>query len=127
MSIESLLHAEIRDELEHLKEVEAGTEQYRTSVDGVTKLLDRAIEIDKFNAEVKEKEENRDFDTQLRLTQAKDEKRDRIVKNAIAIGGILIPTIVTIWGTLASFKFEEEGSISTIMGRGFINKLLPKK
>ena len=29
--------------------------------------------------------------------------------------------------TLTSLKFEEEGTVTTIVGRGFVNKLLPKK
>ena len=58
---------------------------------------------------------------------AEDEKRDRRIKNGITIAGIVIPSIITIWGTIKSLNFEKEGTVTTIMGRGFINKLLPKK
>ena len=59
--------------------------------------------------------------------QMEEEKKDRWIKNGLAAAGIIIPTLVTIWGTVKSIKFEETGTITTIMGRGFINKLLPKK
>lgn len=127
MEIEKLLDEEIQHEFSTLKDVEKGSEEYKTSVDGLTKLLDRAIEMKKIDIETQEKIETREFENDLKLKQMKEDKKDRWVKNGIAIGGIVIPTIVTVWGTLKSFKFEEEGTITTIMGRGFINKLLPKK
>ena len=116
MKIETLLHEEIQDEFKNLKDMELGTEEYKTTVDGVTKLVDRAIEMERLNNEI----------TAGAVTRG-DDRIDKIVKNCISVAGIIIPTIVTIWGTLKSFKFEQEGTITTIMGRGFINKLLPKK
>jgi hypothetical protein len=57
----------------------------------------------------------------------KDEKKDRLFKNIISAAGVVLPLIVTIWGTKVSMQFEKEDSFTTIMGRGFIQKLLPKK
>lgn len=127
MEIEKLLDKEIQHEFSTLKDKEVGTEEHKTSVDELTKLLDRAIEMKKISIEVQDKIENREFENDLKLKQMEEDKKDRWVKNGIAVAGIVIPTAVTIWGTLKSFKFEEEGTITTIMGRGFINKLLPKK
>ena len=56
-----------------------------------------------------------------------EDRKDRRFKNGIALGGIVLPLAVTIWGTLKTLKFEEEGTVTTMMGRGFINKLIPKK
>ena len=127
MTVKSLLRDEIRDEIEALSKMEVGTEGYEKTVNGMTKLMDRAIEMDKLENEQEEKEKNREIETELKTQQFEDEKKDRKVRNAISIAGIIIPTLVTIWGTKASFKFEQEGTVTTIMGRGFINKLLPKK
>lgn len=127
MRIETLLREEIQDEFGSLKKMELGTEEYRATVDGLTKLVDRAIEIEKFNTEVQEKADNRETDNELKLRQMREENIDRWIKNGITIAGIVIPSVITIWGTLKSFEFENEGTITTIMGRGFIQKLLPKK
>ena len=127
MSIRNLLQEEIQDEFENLGKMELGSETYKTTVDGLTKLVDRAIELDKFAVESDDKDVCRDIDTELKTQQMESEKKDRLVKNGIAIAGIIIPVVVTVWGTILSFKFEEEGTITTILGRGFINKLLPKK
>lgn len=127
MSIETQLREEINSEIEVLHKMEMGTEEYERTVNGITKLVDRVIEMEKNDIEHQDRVESREEDNRLRMEQMADERKDRRVKNFISVGGIVIPVAVTIWGTLKSFKFEEEGTITTIMGRGFINKLLPKK
>ena len=127
MDFDKILETEIVDEIEGLRDEELGTEKHKAAVDSVATLMDRAIELKKLDIEAKEKAENRDIDLDLKLKQMDEERKDRFVKNCISVAGVVIPVGVTIWGTLASFKFEQEGTITTIMGRGFINKLLPKK
>jgi hypothetical protein len=127
MNLEKKLHDEIGREIAILEGMEEGTESYKALVDGVTKLTDRAIAIDRFNAEVEEKAATQKFENELKLKQMKEDKIDRIVKNCLTGFGIVLPIVVTVWGTKASFEFEKEGTVTTIMGRGFINKLLPKK
>ena len=127
MKVETMLHDEILNEFEELKKLEVGSDGYRAAVDGISKLLDRAIEYDKLDAECNERSLNRGFEEDYKLQLAEDEKRDRRIKNGITIAGIIIPSIITIWGTIKSLNFEKEGTVTTIMGRGFINKLLPKK
>ena len=124
--IKNLLDDEIRSEMEDLAKMGLGSDDYKATVDGLTKLVDRRIELEKVENERKEKSESRINETNLKLAQMEDDRKDRKVKNGIAIGGILLPIGVTIWGTLKSLKFEETGSVSTIVGRGFIQKFLPK-
>ena len=116
MNVKALLREEIENEFLELRKMDLGTEKYDTTVNGITKLVDKTIELEKLENDTKDKNENREYN-----------QRDQSIKNYIAIAGIVIPSIITIWGTLKSFKFEQEGTIRTIMGRGFINKLLPKK
>lgn len=159
MTIEKLLRKEIQEEIKFLEGVEKGTEVYKTTVDGIVKLADKVIILEKNDIEREEKEAKRaeaeaelnfkmkqaesemdfkmkqaeetkaaaDLERELKLKQMAEERKDRIVKNCISVGGIVLPIIVTIWGTYKSFEFEKEGSITTIMGRGFISKLIPKK
>lgn len=127
MNIETLLYEEIGTEFDKLSAMEPGSEKYKTTVDGLTKLMDRAIEMEKVNNDAKEKAEARIRDDAIELQKMEDDKKDRIVKNIIGAAGVVLPLLVTIWGTKVSLKFEEEGTFTTIMGRGFINKLLPRK
>lgn len=123
MDIEKMLCEEILYELADLKNVSAGSEEYKVSVDGVTKLIDKAIEFKKLEIDEKSKID----DIGIRSKQMDEDRIDRLVKNGIAIAGIIIPSVITVWGTVKSLKFEQDGTVTTIMGRGFINKLLPKK
>lgn len=134
MSIEQLLRDEIQTELEKLKELEVGTDEHKAMVDSVTKLTDRVIELEKIDVDEEDREAKREeakkqaeFEQQTKLKEMDDEGKDRLIRNCIAAAGIVVPVLVTIWGTKKSFEFEKEGTITTIMGRGFINKLLPRK
>lgn len=116
MSTKEMLHEEIETVSKRMKELEIGSPEYEASAKTWAMLMDRAIEI--------EKDES---DRTLKKNQVEVEHNDRLVQHGISIGGIVLPLLVTIWGTLKSFKFEETGTVTTIMGRGFINKLLPRK
>lgn len=124
---EKKLYDEINAEFEDLSKMALGTEEYKVTVDGLTKLMDRAIDMKKFDTEYAERIENQKMDNSLKQRQMDEDRKDRLLKNGISIAGIVIPSLITIWGTVKSMEFEKEGTITTMIGRGFINKLLPKK
>lgn len=127
MSIKTMLDEEIQAEIELLGKTEVGTETYKASVDGLVKLMDRSIEMEKIEIERKNRIEDRECENEFKAAQMNDDKKDRLVKNIIKVTEIAIPIGLTVWGTLATFEFEKEGTVTTSIGRGFINKLLPKK
>ena len=126
MSVKSMLNEELETELEELKKIEIGGDDYKAAVDGITKLADRMIELEKLNNEAEERNKNREVDAELKQAQLEATKKDNRVKNAISIAGILVPIGVTIWGTLKAFEFEKDGTVTTLIGKGFINKLIHK-
>lgn len=124
--IETLWGNEIKSELGLLADREIGTEEYRITVDGIAKLMDRKIELKKFEAECAQKDmvhNINQLEYELKLRQLEADKRDRLIKNVISCVGIGLPLLVTIWGTIVSLNFEKEGVVTTGAGRGFINKL----
>lgn len=124
--IETLWNNEIKNELELLSDREIGTDQYKITVDGITKMMDRKIELIKFEAECAQKDAVRDLNQmeyELKRQQLQADKRDRLIKNIISCVGIGLPLLVTIWGTIVSLNFEKEGVVTTGAGRGFVNKL----
>ena len=125
--IKKLLKREIVEEFENLEDLELGSEEYDKTVKGLGSLMDRAIEMEKNDNDHDEKVKSREDENRFKEIQLLEDRKDRLVKNIMTAAGIIIPIGVTIWGTLASFKFEETGTVTTIMGRGFVNKLLPKK
>ena len=124
MKNETLLHEQIKLEFEELKKMPCGEDQYNKTVDGLTKLVDKAIEIDRLNLEAEEKAKNREIEAELKFKQLEDEKKDRKIKNVIT-GVSVVGGLITTWfWSGKSFKFEEAGTITTGAGRNFINKAL---
>ena len=126
MRIETKLHEEIQDEFEGLKQIELGTDKYRATVDGLTKLMDRAIEINKLDSDREDKLGQQEVEMEFKTQQLEEDIKDRKARNRIAIAGLVVPTIVTIWGTLKTLKFEESGTVTTNAGRNFINRIFKK-
>lgn len=116
MKYKKLLDEEICAELEAMQEMDTISEDYRTTVDGLTKLIDRSIELEKLENSKSNENDKAEFD-----------KIDKILDHSINVIGILIPVALTVWGVKVSFEFEKEGTVTTLMGKGFMNKLLPKK
>lgn len=127
MEIEKLLHDEIVDELGELNTLELGSDKYKVTTEGIVKLMDRAIEMDKLSKELDERQANRNEDLELKYRQIDAEIRDRKIKNVITVVISGVGTIVTIWGTLKTLKFEEVGTVTTMAGRNFINNLFKRK
>ena len=127
MNIETLLYEAIENAFNELNEMDNGSEERKAKVDELAKLMDRAIEMEKIDVDCKNKEKALDNEQVFKQQQMIDEKHDRLVKNVISVAGIVLPLAITVWGTIVSFNFERNDSISTIMGRGYIQKLLPKK
>lgn len=127
MGYRSSLRVEIEEELAKISEMKPGSDEHRIAVDSVAKLMASANELERIDADCEDKEAIRENDFKLKQQQAEDEKKDRLVKNILTAAGIVLPLAVTIWGTKVSLKFEEEGTVTTQMGRGFIQRLFPKK
>lgn len=126
-NLKKMLHEEIESQFDGLEGIEIGSEAYRNAVDGLSKLMDREIEISKLQAEREDKLESRAIETRLKNRQLMDDKTDKIIRNGLTAAGLVITAGLTVWGTLKTFKFEETGTITSSIGRGFIQRLTPRK
>lgn len=127
MSVRSNLVEEFESELEELSKMEVGTDTYRTTVDGVTKLADRIIEIDKIEKENSVKIDTQEQEYAIKAQQLKDEKKDRFIKNCIAIGTFVGGVLVYGLAFIASTNFEREGTLTTEGGKSSLRQLLKLK
>ena len=123
MRLETSVRDEIHNELEELSKMEVGTEQYKTTVDGVTKLIDRVIEMEKLDIESDDRIKTREIERELKLQQMDDDRKDSIAKNVIALVTFVGGCGLTVWGSLKSWKFEETGTITNGPGRKFTSNL----
>lgn len=116
MDVKDVLIDEFIEEVEKLRTMEVGSEMHETTLNGITKLADRLIEIEKFEAEQEEKK-----------TQRTEEKQDRHIKYGITIGTTLFSALVYGLAFVASTNFERFGSFTTKGGQGSIKELLTLK
>lgn len=117
--VNNKLVEEVSRELDELGSLDVGSEEYKTTVNGVTSLVDRVIEINKFDHDL----EDRKKESELKENQMKEDVKDRWIRNGLTAAGIVVPTVLTIWGTFKTLKFEETGTITTTSGRHFFKNL----
>ena len=124
MSVQRLLREEIESEFKELSKITPGGEDYKVAVDGIVKLMDRAIEMEKNEIDRQDRIDARDSANEFKTKQMEDEKKDRFIKNLLTGVGTIGGLVVTIWGAKKAWKFEETGTVASPVGRSFINKLI---
>ena len=127
MGIKNILWDEIEKEVKELSKMQVGTEQYKVTVDGIARLSDKIIELEKLESENAAKDfENfaRTEEQELKREQLKSEKRDRAVMNVITVGTAVLSVAVYALAFIASTNFEREGSFTTEGGKNSIRQLL---
>lgn len=122
--IKSLLKKEIEAEFLELEKIQIGTDDYKTSVDGITKMIDKSIEISKMEADIDSKKEALYAETDLELKKQKNEHFNKMIVNILSGASIVSGVVLTIWGTYKTLKFEETGTVTTTAGRSFINSVV---
>lgn len=127
VNVELWLDEEIESDFTKLSTMKAGSEERKLTIDELTKLMDRKIEIIRIENEREDRAAAREAEQLMKKQQLDDENKDRLTRNIISAVGIVLPVVVTIWGTRVCLKFEETGTVTTQMGRGFLQRLFPKK
>lgn len=126
MENERELNNEIKSLLGCMEGGDVTSDEYKAELRAVTILIDKAIEIEKLNRESEEKSRARLIEQETRESQMNEERKHRWIGYAISIAGLVIPSAITIWGTIKSFQFEETGTITTSVGKSFTNRLFRK-
>lgn len=124
-SIDEMLEDEIQDELKELSSIEVGSDKYKVAVEGITKLYEKQIEVKKFNADQEQKQKAQEAtERQIEL-----DERDRKIKNKLTGASIGVPALVTISGTALMLWYEigKDGLISSLAGKGIIQRLIGRK
>ena len=106
--------------------MDCGSEDYKVAVDGLTKLLDRAIEMEKLDISQEEAEAHRDNEIEKTMLQIEEEKKTRRSNLGASLLSVAAGVGTAIVGTLITLKFEETGSVSTIAGKEWTRKLFNK-
>lgn len=124
MTIERRLVEEFNSEIDELRNMDFADERYKTAIDGVTKLADRIIEIQRIEAENQKAEDDRESDIAYKKVQLELEQKNRKTQNLIELSKIIVPSGLALVVSFVSMNFEKEGTFTTEAGRNSIRKLL---
>lgn len=130
-NIEELLDEEIKSQIDALKDCEIGKGDYEETVNGISKLIDKSIELKKLEISVDEnarkatvERDNRMFDERIKLQELEADKKDRKIRNWLTGAGIGIPVAVTIWANIYNWKKELGATMTFSGGRKAMDSLL---
>lgn len=131
--IREKLEQEVETELDILATAELDGDEFEKQINGLTKLVDRVIKMEELEISKVEKEKQFELEAKKaeeemseKQKQRRDELIDKITKNTLTGVSVVGGFALTVWGTIKTIKFEETGTVTTILGRGFFNKLLHK-
>lgn len=122
-----LLGEEVESQLEEVHKISLGTDESKIAIDGVTKLADRSIELEKLRIQEEDLAEKRNMDYELRSEQIKKEHLRGMIdigtKVLIGLGGLAL----SVWGTIYTTNFEREDNYTTSASRSWISSLFKPK
>lgn len=122
-----LLEDEIQAEIEEISKMEIGSEKHKMASEALSKLVDKYNDMDKLELEYQDKYDGREAELSFKEKQLEYEQKDARIKNCLTATSICGGFLITIWGVCKSLKFEETGVFSSLMSRGWIQKIIPKK
>lgn len=124
MSIKTTLTEEFNDQMKDLHKLEVGTEQYSTAVNGVTKLADKIIDLEKMEIEREERIKDRDTEIELKSQQMEIDKRDKRNQNLVNVVKIAVPTVAGFAMGIISMKWEKLETITSTAGRQALKDII---
>lgn len=101
------LRIEIGEEIDELKNLEPGSQEYTAAVAGLEKLYKLDIESTRLKIEA----ENAEREEQFKAKQLKSDNFSRNFKTGAEIFGVIATTVSAAWFAIKGFKFEETGTI----------------
>lgn len=117
--------------IKKLESLEPGTEEHDKVATTLVKVLKQTGELEQVNQDVIDKAAARErnlkndiLEHSLKREQMENERKNEVVKHIITIGTTVVTVIVTIWGVRVSLKFEEQGTITTTVGRSMFNGII---
>ena len=122
-----LLNEEVECQIEEVHKISLGTDESKIAIDGVTKLADRSIELEKLRIQEEDLAEKRNMDYELRSEQIKKEHLRGMIdigtKVLIGLGGLAL----SVWGTIYTTNFERDDNYTTSASRGWVSSLFKPK
>lgn len=127
MKLVTRLTEEVENQIGDISKMELGSEKYEVTVDGVSKLTGKIVELQKAEAELKKLEYEREEKIaaqEIELKKHNADMKDRWIKNGLTFAGIVIPIGVGIWANIYNWHKEETDTMVNSGGRKAMDFLL---
>ena len=120
MNVEKGLKDVIEARLTFQPEIEMGTDEDRISTEGTAKLIQEYREVARLEIEREQKEKAQEQEYNLKVMQMENDRKDKMIDRGITIAGGIGSVAVLVWGTLKTFQFEKNGTVTSKVGKLFI-------
>lgn len=120
MNVKRKLEEEFENQIDGLHKLELGSEKYKLTVDGVTKLADRIIEIEKNEKDAELREVEIENDALSKEAEIKN-NRNRNVVEVIKVG---VPVVAAFAMGLVSMKWEKLDTLTSSAGKSALRDVL---
>lgn len=124
MSIKTELIEELRSQLGGLHQMKLGDDEYRYTVDGVTKLADRVIELEKLEVETELKGSEIEIEENLKKEEMRELSKDRKTRNVIEAAKVVIPVTAACVMAIVSMKWEKLDTLTSTAGKSALRDIL---
>ncbi len=124
--IEEALWADYNDAKSKLEGLSADDKKAEVLFKERDNIRNELIEYDKSVKELELKKQLSENDDKFKSKQLTTDQKNELIRNGIAVGTFLISTTVSIFTIVKTFRFDEESSVTSTMGRGVLNGVVPK-
>lgn len=98
-----------------IKDLDAKSDRYQVLLEEKDKVRNEMIELTKIEQE-----------KSIKISQIQSEDKRERFRNMITIGTFIITTGVSIFAIAKTFKFDQEATITSTLGRNILNSVIPK-
>lgn len=120
MNVKQKLKDEFESQMNLLNKMDVGTEQYKLTVDGVTKIADRIIEIEKNERDAELKEYQLGNETDSITAEIKNNR----MRNVVEIAKCAVPVAAAFAMGIISMKWEKLDTITSSAGKSALRDIL---
>ena len=121
-TIEKALWQDYEDACERIKKMNGTEEKYKDELEERDRLRNELIKLKQLDQEKALKKEDNDI-------QCSRDKKDNVkdwIHIGLSVAGLVISSGLSIWGIKKTFKFDETSTVTSTLGRGFLNGVMPK-
>lgn len=113
--IEEALWGDYEKTTEQLEGLEVGTEKYKEVLKERDSIRNELIKMEQVSAE-----------NGVKIFQVRAEDRREKIRNRITIGTFIVSTGLSMYAIGKTFKFDQESTVTSTLGRGILNGFIPK-